>query len=103
MMGTRKRNRRKAGGEQLELLGRLQPMVAWLTNGGLRPALGVLALLSGVAVMVWGLAVSFDRPIGKVEVGGQFQRVAPMQIEAAVAPFRGSGFLSVNLDALRGA
>nr|WP_298720079.1 cell division protein FtsQ/DivIB [uncultured Steroidobacter sp.] len=103
MMGTRKRNRRKAPGEQLDLLGRLQPMVTWLTNGGLRPALGVIALLSGVAVMVWGLAVSFDRPIGKVEVGGQFQRVAPVQIEEVVAPFRGSGFLSVDLDALRAA
>ena len=39
----------------------------------------------------------------KVEVGGQFQRVAPVQIEAAVAPFRGAGFLSVDLDALQAA
>lgn len=103
MMGTRKRNRRKAESEQLDLLGRLQPVVAWLTNGGLRPALGVFALLLGIGVMLWGLLISFDRPIGKVEVGGQFQRVAPVQIEEVVAPFRGSGFLSVNLDSLRAA
>ena len=101
MMGTRKRNRRKAEGEQLDLLGRLRPMVASWTEDGLRPALGVLALTAGVAVMVWGLALSFDRPIGKVEVGGQFQRVTPLQVEEVVAQFRGSGFLSVDLAALR--
>lgn len=101
MMGTRKRNRRKAEDEQLDLLGRLQPVVASLTNGGLRPALGVLALMLGVGVMAWGLVVSFDRPIGKVEVGGQFQRVTPLQVEEVVARFRGSGFLSVDLAALR--
>lgn len=101
MMGTRKRNRRKAGSEQLDLLGRLQPLITSLIEGGLRPALGVFGLMVGIAVMVWGLAVSFDRPIGKVEVGGQFQRVTPLQIEAVVAQFRGSGFLSVNLDGLR--
>lgn len=103
MMGTRKRNRRKAEGEGFDLVARLQSSVTSLTDGGLRPALGVFALMIGIAVMVWGLVVSFDRPIGKVEVGGQFQRVAPLQIEEVVAPFRGSGFLSVDLDALRAA
>ena len=91
MMGTRKRNRRKGAGEGFDLSSRLQPLVTWLTEGGLRPALGVFALMVGLSVMVWGLVVSFDRPIGKVEVGGQFQRVAPLQIEEMVAPFRGSG------------
>lgn len=103
MMGTRKRNRRKAAGEGFDLSTRLEPLVTWLNDGGLRPVLGVFALLVGLAVMVWGLAVSFDRPIGKVEVGGQFQRVAPVQIEEVVAPFRGSGFLSIDLDVLRAA
>jgi cell division protein FtsQ len=101
MMGTRKRNRRKAGSEQLDLLGRLQPLVASVTNGGLRPALGVIAFLLGIGVMVWGLAISFDRPIGKLEVGGQFQRVTPLQVEEVVAQFRGSGFLSIDLATLR--
>lgn len=103
MMGTRKRNRRKATGEGFDLFARLRPWVTSLTGGDLRPVLGVLALLAGLGVMVWGLVISFDRPIGKVEVGGQFQRVAPLQIEEVVAPFRGSGFLSVDLDALRAA
>ncbi|WP_129776712.1 cell division protein FtsQ/DivIB [Peristeroidobacter soli] len=101
MMGSRKRNRRKAEGDQFDLFARLKPMVTSLTEGGLRPVLGVSGLIVGLAVMAWGLAVSFDRPIGKVEVGGQFQRVTPLQVEEVVARFRGAGFLSVNLDALR--
>jgi cell division protein FtsQ len=95
-----KRNRRKP-----EKSGRrwsldwLKPLLA----GGLQPALAMGGLMVGLAVMVWGLVLAFDRPIGKVEVGGQFQRVAPVQIEEVVAPFRGAGFLSVDLDALRAA
>ncbi len=79
---------------------------AWLKAGfdnGLRPALGVCALAGGVGVMVWGLVLSLDSPIDAVEVEGRFQRVAPVQIEQAIAPFRGAGFLSVDLDALRAA
>ena len=62
------------------------------------------ALMVGLGVMVWGLLLVAS--IGRsatVEVGGQFQRVAPVQIEEVVAPFRGAGFLSVDLDALRAA
>jgi cell division protein FtsQ len=103
MMGTRKRNRRKAEGEGFDLAARLRALAAPLIGIGLRPALGMLALVVGVGVMGWGLMVSLDRPIGKVEVGGQFQRVAPLQIEEVVAPFRGTGFLSIDLDALRAA
>jgi cell division protein FtsQ len=103
IFGTRKRNRRKANGEGRKLFAWLRPIIESVAEGGLRPALGVLALFVGLGVMAWGLIVSFDRPIGKVEVGGQFQRVAPLQIEEVVAPFRGSGFLSVDLDALRAA
>jgi len=101
ILGTRKRNRRKAGGEGIKLFAWLRPMIDSVVEGGVRPALGVLALLVGVGVMAWGLVVSFDRPIGKVEVGGQFQRVAPVQIEEVIGPFRGAGFLSIDLDALR--
>lgn len=105
MMGTRtrKRNRRKTESQGVARLARLRAMLQPLIEDGLRPALGVLALVAGVGVMVWGLVASLDRPIGKVEVGGQFQRVAPVQIEEVVAPFRGSGFLSVDLDAMRAA
>jgi cell division protein FtsQ len=97
---TRNRNRRKPAAT-----GR-RPSIAWLkplVEDGVKPALGVCALMIGAGVIVWGLAMSLDRPIASVEVGGQFQRVAPVQIEEAVAPFKGAGFLSVDLDALRAA
>jgi len=100
MLPKRKRNRRKAAGMDHGLT------LAWLKSlfaDGLRPALGVVALIAGFGVIVWGLLVSLDRPIARVEVGGQFQRVAPVQIEEVVAPFRGAGFLSVDLEALRAA
>jgi cell division protein FtsQ len=101
IMSKRKRNRRKASGDGRKLFAWLKPLVQAVADGGLRPALGVFALMVGLGVMAWGLILSFDRPIGKVEVGGQFQRVAPVQIEEVVAPFRGSGFLSVDLEAMR--
>jgi Cell division septal protein len=72
-------------------------------EGGLRTVLGIVAFIAGTSIMLWGLMLSLDQPIGRVEVMGQFQRVAPVQIEEVVAPFRGSGFLSVDLDAMRAA
>jgi len=100
MLGHRKRNRRKPerNGRSFSLAW-LKPVLA----GGLQSALGVAGMMIGLGIMLWGLALAFDRPIGQVEVGGQFQRVAPVQIEEMVAPFRGAGFLSVDLDALRAA
>jgi cell division protein FtsQ len=95
-----KRNRRRPEGSVRRMsLAWLKPII----TGGVHSALGVLALMVGSGVMIWGLLLSLDRPIGAVEVGGQFQRVAPVQIEEVVAPFRGAGFLSVDLDALRAA
>jgi cell division protein FtsQ len=97
---ARKRNRRKPEKAAPRIsLDALKPVIV----GGIRPALAVCALLIGGGVVAWGLMLSFDQPIGQVEVGGQFQRVAPVQIEEVVAPFRGAGFLSVDLDALRAA
>lgn len=101
MMGTpRKRNRRKANQAEpgMAVLQRLRAFLP-----GLRQALSVLASLGVIGALVWSLGMALDRPIAKVEVGGQFQRVALLQIEEVVAPFRGEGFLSVDLDALRAA
>lgn len=70
---------------------------------GLRRALGIAVVLLGSVAVVSIVAAALDRPIGQVEVGGQFQRVARVQVESAVAPFRGAGFLSVDLDALQAA
>ena len=93
-----KRNRRKPRErERREWLAWLKPVI----EGGFRTALGIAAFIAGTSIMLWGLMLSLDQPIGRVDVVGQFQRVAPVQIEEVVAPFRGSGFLSVDLDAMR--
>ena len=95
-----KRNRRKpeASERQLSLA-----RAAGAFDVGVRRVLGIAATLLVTAVAVSVIAAALDRPISTVEVGGQFQRVARVQVESAVTPFRGSGFLSVDLDALRSA
>lgn len=71
----------------------------WLRR--LRTAL----VLPMVAVAVYGAAkgvvLVLDQPIRKLEVEGTFQRVSPIQVEAAVAEGLNAGFLTVNLSALR--
>ncbi|MBN1237979.1 MAG: FtsQ-type POTRA domain-containing protein, partial [Gammaproteobacteria bacterium] len=42
-----------------------------------------------------------DRPVDRLIIEGPFQRVTPVQVEAALAPELGQGFLSVDLDELR--
>lgn len=103
MGSSRKRNRRKteagAGSgwwSRLSVTG-LQPLFAET----IRPVLGMSGAILGALLAIWGLATALDRPIAKVDVSGQFQRVAPVQIDEAVAPFRGAGFLSVDLDRLQ--
>jgi len=62
------------------------------------------ALLVGVGAPVlalWALAALLDRPIRQVTVQGPFERVSVMQLEAAVGDLHGSGFLGVDLDAVR--
>lgn len=97
-----KRNRRRNGSDSPGWLSRfsLAALQPWFT-ATLRPALGMSGAIIGAGLLIWGLVTALDRPIATVEVGGQFQRVAPVQIEEAVAPFRGAGFLSVDLDALQ--
>jgi len=99
MMTKPKRNRRKAD----ETVSSWSFARVQLLLQGARPLLNVSMAIAAVSLAVWSGAMMLDRPIKTVEVGGQFQRVAPVQIEEAVAPFRGAGFLSVNLDSLQGA
>lgn len=42
-----------------------------------------------------------DRPVDKLRLEGAFQRVTPIQVEAALAPALGRGFLSSDLGQLR--
>src|SRR5688500_6704582 len=48
-----------------------------------------------------GIQLALDQPVRYVEVEGTFQRVTPIQIEAAVAEARDAGFMTVDLSALR--
>jgi cell division protein FtsQ len=96
---VKKRNRKK--GETSFAQRTFAWIQPWLA-GSARSVLSVFLLLALGIVCLWGVTWVLDRPIAVVEVGGNFQRVAPVQIEGAVAPFRGAGFLSVDLDALQG-
>ncbi len=43
----------------------------------------------------------FDQPVGRLVIESTFQRVTPIQIEAALAPMIGAGFWSIDLEDLR--
>jgi len=48
-----------------------------------------------------GVQLALDQPVRYVEVEGTFQRVTPIQVEAAVAEGLNAGFMTVSLSALR--
>ena len=72
---------------------------AWLRR--LRAAL----VLPIVACLLYGafkgVQLALDQPVRKLVVEGTFQRVTPIQVEAAVADGLNAGFMTVNLGALR--
>jgi cell division protein FtsQ len=66
------------------------------------PRLGsALALIGGLFVLFTALSRALDRPVMRVVVEGPFQRVSVPDVEAVTAPFMRSGFLSIDLDAVR--
>ncbi|HZO23551.1 MAG TPA: cell division protein FtsQ/DivIB [Steroidobacteraceae bacterium] len=66
---------------------------AWAMSVG-----SLTAICGTVALVLWTL----DQPIESVSVSGQFQRVAPSDVERIVKQqVRGAGLLSVNLEAVR--
>jgi len=58
----------------------------------------VLVAIGGAVFVAQTL---LDRPVGKLQLQGVFQRVTPIQVEAALAPALDRGFLSSNLGELR--
>jgi cell division protein FtsQ len=56
------------------------------------------AALYGVLI---GATALLDQPVRKLVVEGTFQRVTPIQVEAAVADNLGRGFMSLDLGRLR--
>jgi cell division protein FtsQ len=92
LMQLRKRNRNRR--KTSEPLMRL-PRVNWQRLGA------GIAFVGSVAVVGWLLSMALDRPVRHIEVEGRFQRVAPVEIEQAVAPFAATGFLSIDLATVR--
>jgi cell division protein FtsQ len=93
MLGRQRKNCRKQAERRWQL-----PALNWRTLG---MSAGSLAAVCATALLVtWGL----DQPIRTVSVSGSFQRVAPLDVERVVKQrVRGTGLLSVNLDAVRNA
>ena len=52
------------------------------------------AILAPLAALTWAL----DRPLRVISIDGSFQRVSGAEVEEAVRPFAGAGFMSANLD-----
>jgi cell division protein FtsQ len=88
--GARKRNRRKTAEPTLRL-----PELDYRRIGM------IAAVVAAVSTLTWSLAMALDRPVQRVEVEGRFQRVAPPEIEQAIAPFAAAGFLSVDLKGVQ--
>jgi len=97
MLG-RKANRRRVESRLAKL--RL-PKVAlgWLVRAR-TIALSAFALLALVAFAA-GVRAVLDQPVRRLVVEGTFQRVTSLQVEEAMAPDLGRGFLSVDLTELR--
>jgi cell division protein FtsQ len=91
MLPWKKRNRRQARTDEPALLER----VNWRAFGSAAP------VVAGCALLAWLLVVALDRPVRRVIVEGSFQRVAPPEIEAAVAEVARGGLASIDLDEVR--
>jgi hypothetical protein len=61
----------------------------------------IVAVLAVGGTIVWGVLTALDRPIDTVALSGQFERVTPIQVEAALGDLTGVGFLSADLERLR--
>ena len=59
-------------------------------------------MLAVVAVVLLGARVFFDHPVRNLHMQGSFERVTPVEVQAAMAPGLQGSFLSVDLVELRG-
>jgi cell division protein FtsQ len=97
-MFARKANRRRVESKLTRLkLPTIGP--AWMRR--LRATLVVPLAAVALYGMFKGVQLVLDRPITNLVVEGTFQRVTPIQVEAAVADGLKSGFLTVDLGGLR--
>ncbi|MCU0974831.1 MAG: cell division protein FtsQ/DivIB [Steroidobacteraceae bacterium] len=93
MLGFLKRgNRRKAPeGRRLEL-----PAFDWRRVARAAAAVAAVGGLAGL------LSLGLDQPVKRVLLEGSFQRVSPVEVEQVVRRAIDGGFLTADLDRLRG-
>ena len=87
----KKRNRRQVRSTGPTLLERLN----WRAIGG------AVAAVAGAAVLALLLVVALDRPVRRIVLEGDFQRVAPPEIESTIAGTVRGGLASVDLEAVQ--
>lgn len=87
-------NRRKAARQPLKLP-RLRINLRWLVM----PPAAVASLV----VLFFSVQGALSLPVDRLQIEGSFQRVTPLQVEAAVADVLDRGFLAVDLDRIRDA
>jgi cell division protein FtsQ len=97
MLG-RKANRRRA--ERREPRWRL-PTLGSAWRGRLRAAMALGVVGAAALGVLRGGALALDHPVSNLVVEGTFQRVTPIQVEAAVRDGLEQGFMSVDLGAVR--
>jgi cell division protein FtsQ len=90
MTMPRKRNNRRKSSKPVK--SNIQfPEINWSRLGN-----GFLLLLVGIGA--WsGASWVLERPINSVRIDGHFERVSAMQVEAAMTPYLGNGFLATDL------
>lgn len=71
------------------------------TAAQLRIMISAVAILGVGAVTLWGAVRLLDRPIRAITLSGEFDRVSPVQVEAALGSLEATGFLSADLDKLQ--
>jgi cell division protein FtsQ len=72
-----------------------------VTDALLRQVGSIVIVAAAGGAVLWGLTTALDRPIRAVTLSGEFERVSPIRVEAALGDLRGVGFLSADLDALQ--
>ena len=65
-------------------------------------AFSPVVMLAAIAAMLLAARVFLDRPVRNLHMEGSFQRVTPVEVQAAMAPGLQDSFLTANLAELRG-
>lgn len=86
-----KRNRRQPQRSEPSLLERINWSV-------IAAALGVVVVLAGSSML---LILALDRPVRHVQLEGNFKRVSPAEVEAALGTTVRGGLASLDLEAIR--